>query len=720
MNAEIIKGTVITENENREIIALPGADVFWLNADMQTKSGLNGYFEIERSEKTNILIISLLGYISDTLRVIDPSEYISVRLIKENEIDEVIINEDLGGEYNSIVSIHVKQVITESGLTKLPCCNLSESFENNASVDVNYSDAVSGAKQIMMLGLDGKYSQIMRENIPLVRGLSSSYGLAYIPGSWMTSVQISKGTAAVINGYESTTGQINIELKKPEDSDKLFFNLYGNSEGKIESNLTTALKLNKNVSTLFLLHGSSLEFVHDINKDGFADMPLMSQYNFLNRWKFIGKNGSKGQIGIRFLQDKREGGEVMFLKPEYDSGNFYGIGINTKQYEAYAKFGLLVPGTDHLSLGSMFSFTRHEQNSFFGNNRYSGIQNSFYANVIFQTIIKNSKHNLNFGTGFVYDDFQEFFNGDDYLRTEIVPGVFTQYTYVIPDKFSMIAGLRTDFHNLFGIFFTPRIHMKYNLNKNNTVRVSAGKGYRTANIFAENSGIFAGSRILITEEDFLQEEAWNYGINLSSNYRLSGKRKFNWSVDYYRTDFINQIIADINANAYEIRFYNLKGKSYSNSFQAEIGIEPIKRIDISAAFRINDVHVTMNNELIEKPYVNRYKALLTLSYASKFKKWMFDVTNQFNGSAALPDLSTKPDEFQIEDRSPVYYILHTQVTKRFKRIDIYAGSENLTNYKQENLIIDAKNPFGDNFDASIVWGPVSGRKFYAGIRVKFN
>jgi outer membrane receptor protein involved in Fe transport len=555
--------------------------------------------------------------------------------------------------------------------------------------------------------------------MPTIRGLSSAYGLTYFPGTWLESVQISKGASTVVNGFESTTGQINLELRKPEKSDKLIFNLYGNSEGKFESNLTTTHKLNESVSTGFLLHASNLSFIHDLNSDGFVDMPLMTQLNFLNRWKFQTNNGADAQIGIRFMNDHKEGGQTLFLNnPE--NLNAYGIGIDVRQYEIFGKYGFLIPNSEHSSIGTMFSLSRHEQNSFFGEQSYSGIQNSLYANVIFQTVIHSDKHLLNFGGSFIYDDFDEVFNDVLYLREEIIPGVFAQYTLNIPEVFSLIIGARTDFHNLYGILFTPRVHSKYSFNENWAVRVSAGKAYRTANIFAEYQSIFSSSRVLVVEEEFKPEEAWNTGISLTGKINLSGNRESHISVDFFRTDFLNQIIGDINSDAHEIRLYNLKGKSYSNSLQVEIGVQPIKRFDILAALRMNDVKVTMGEQLIESPFVNKYKGLLTLSYATKYRRWMIDLTNQFNGQSPLPDFSDNPVEFRTETYSPAFYILHAQITRRFKKLELYAGVENLTNYMQEQLIIDPEDPFGEYFDASVIWGPVSGRKIYAGLRLKIE
>ncbi len=718
--AEKVTGFVKMENEDdTKQSPLFGATVFWMNSSDGTATDITGYFEIEKTNKTNILIISMIAFENDTIEINGTIKNLNVVLTRTIDIEEVVVDGDLDGQFNSH-GIEAKQIITEAGLTKLPCCNLSESFENNATVEVTYADAVTGARQIKMLGLNGKYSQILRENLAAVRGLSATYGLGFIPGVWMESVQISKGAATVINGYESTTGQINIELKKPEKAEKLMLNLYANSAGKLESNLTSAFKLSDKVSTMFFLHASQLNFAHDNNDDGFADMPLMEQYNIMNRWKFDNNGKLDGQLGFRYLQDDKRGGQIGFINGTEENVDHYGVTIDTKQYEAFAKLGFLIPGTEHTSFGSTYSLNRHEQNSMFGNKTYSGVQNSLYANFIFQTIIKTTANSLSFGGSYQYDDFDETFNSVDYDRTESVPGVFAQYTYVSPEKFSLIAGIRTDFNSLYGTLITPRMHAKYTIAHGYAIRASAGKGYRTANIFAENQSIFASSRVLIIEEDFKPEEAWNYGMNFTGEFQLFKHEKTKFSLDFYRTDFVNQLVTDINSDVNEVRFYNLKGQSYANSFQAELSMEPIKRLDVSAAFRLNDVHVTMGDELIEKPFMNKFRGVVALSYATKFKKWMVDVTNQFVGTSPLPDLSANPEQFRIEENSPAYYILHVQVTKRWRHLDVYAGAENLTNYKQENLIIDAENPFGNNFDASMTWGPVDGRRFFVGLRYKIK
>jgi outer membrane receptor for ferrienterochelin and colicin len=707
------------ENQKGEVfeVELVNASVYWANTSLGTITDNKGYFELNRTSASNLLVANYVGYKTDTIEISNEISKLTFLLKNNLELGEVVVYQRKGGQYISSLKPIYTTEITTAGLKKLPCCNLSESFENNASVDVSFSDAVSGAKQIQMLGLAGTYTQILTENMPSIRGLASSFGLAYIPGPWMESIQISKGTSSVINGYESITGQINVELKKPVESEKFYVNLFTNQAGRVEANLNSKIVFSDKSSTMILAHASVLENIIDVNKDGFLDIPKSNQINFINRWDFQIGDIIEGKIGLKILNENRNGGQVGFYTDKENSSvNYYGMNLNTKRYEVFVKVGFLLANRKETAIGTMYSATYHNQQTFFGNNIYNGVEKSFYTNIIFQTYIGNTNHKISTGTSFIYDDFLEQLNGNQYLKTEIVPGLFTQYTYSYLNKINLILGYRADYNSVYGLFLTPRVHFKYSFTDNTTMRISGGKGFRTANVFAENIGLLASSREIIITEKLNAEEAWNFGTNLVQKFELRNKKAITISLDFYRTDFVNQIIVDADANAGEVSFYNLNGKSYSNSFQSEIYAELIKGFDITAAFRINDVKVTMHNELMEKPLVNKYKGLLTLSYATAYDKWVFDVTNQFIGTSQLPNTSDNPVQYQLHEKSKAYYILHAQITRNFKRLEIYLGAENLTNFMQHKPIVAADDPFGEYFDSSIIWGPLMGRTFYGGVR----
>jgi len=713
-----VHGHVTELGVNQESTPLPFVNVYWSGTSHGTVTDENGDYTISRHEtEGHALVFSFVGYAPDTIWVPPGQDAVDLVMTAGDQIDEVTVAKRVGGTYISKLKPIKTEFITEAGLQKLPCCNLSESFENSATIDVGYADAVTGAKHIKMLGLAGVYSQMLFENIPYLRGLESAFGLNYVPGPWMESIQISKGAAAVINGYESTTGQINIEYKKPEKGDLLFVNLFASSTGRFEANLTSAVKLNDKWSTMFLVHGSTMQNKIDRNKDGFMDIPLNRQVNIFNRWKYNPEGNFRIQFGFSVMDELRKGGQLDF-DYEQDKGtiNAYGINVNSRKYSGFGKVGVIFPDKHYQSIGFQMSATTFKQEGHFGLDRYTGGQNSVYANLIYQSIIGNTNHMISMGGSFQYDDYQETLNATPFNRTEAVPGIFGQYTYTSPQKFNGIAGLRVDYNSYFGLLITPRLHMRYMLDENTSLRASAGKGYRSANVLSENLGLLASSRIFYFTEDLNLEKAWNYGMNLTRDWHLGNEREIIASIDLYRTDFQNQVIVDRDRDVNGVHFYNLFGRSYSNNFQAELQIEPVERFDITLAYRFSDVKSTINGELQEVPLTSRYKGLLSLSYATPFRKWAFDFTGQLNGQTRLPDTRSNPPQYQLGNYSPQYLIFHAQVSKRFKWFEIYAGGENLTDFRQENPILAPDDPFGPNFDASIVWGPLLGRRFYAGIR----
>lgn len=713
----ILTGKVFGINNEEKKEPLPFSTIFWKGTSLAVNADEKGIFRIQKLNGDHFLICSFVGYQADTIYIYDVTDSIEIVLRTNKVLNEVVIEERLGGNYISGLQTHKTEIITNDGLQRLACCNLSESFENTATVDVGYADAVSGAKRIQMLGLSGIYSQLMLENIPMMRGLASAYGLTFIPGSWMESIQVSKGTSSVINGYESITGQINIEYKKPVRAEKFFINIYGNDELKMEGNLYSAIKINKSLSTMIMAHVDYSGLKLDHNHDGFMDMPLGKQYNVVNRWQLEKKN-MHGIYLISVLKDNRRGGQMDFNhKAEEGTQASYGLEVNTDRYQFFSKTGFGFNGNPNQSLGIQTSFTYHHQNSFYGMRKYDGVQFSSYLNAIYETSVFNSFHKVSTGISYMFDHYGETLDDINFVRTEHVPGAFGQYSYNYPDKFNLILGFRADYNSKYGVFLTPRIHFKWNITGTLTVRGSAGKGYRTASVLAENAGVLASSRQIVFSSKFDPEQAWNYGVNLTREFALPKKRKATFSIDIYRTDFVNQIIADLDANPQQARFYNLDGKSWSNSFQAEFNVEVIRHLDITAAFRYNDVKTTINGRLTDKPFVNRYKGLLSISYATKYEKWKFDITSQLNGDCRLPDTQDNPQVYRAKERSPVYFLMHAQITKKFRWLDIYAGCENITDYKQNNPVIAANDPFGKYFDSSLIWGPIVGRMFYGGLRI---
>lgn len=717
LQAQTLLGSIKEFDKDKNLVPLPGASIRWIGTTYGTVTDNRGEFTLKKiSLIDNKIIVSYIGYKTDTISIAADQNEIKIVLTTNSELKELVITGDLAGSYFSKIKPLNTTVITGAGLQKAACCNLSESFQNSATVDINYSDAVTGAKQIQMLGLAGIYSQILIENLPAIRGLATTYGLGYVPGPWMNAIQVSKGTSSVINGYESITGQINIDYKNPEENkEKFFLNIFGNGEGRLELNMNTKAKIKENLSTMFFIHGENHEKPVDMNEDGFLDVPHIRQLNFMNRWNYDIPGKLENKSSLLVLDENRVSGQIKSSWPmDFGDTLNYGINIRTSRYQFYTKNGILF-AKEGRSIGTMLSGYYHRQNSFYGLNKYDGTEKNLYINLLYADHFGNPDHKITSGFSYILDNISETLNDSTFSKDESVPGVFTQYTYSYMEIFTGIAGIRSDHNSKYGLFITPRMHFRYNLNEFNTFKGSAGKGYRIANVLPENSAVLASSRKLVFEEDLKPEQAWNYGISYMRSMKIS-KREATFTLDFFRTDFINQVIVDMDKNSSTIYFYNLQGKSFSNSLQAEFTFQPVKRFDITTAFRYNNVKTTINEQFQVKPFISRYKALLSLSYATNLKKWQFDFTANFNGISRLPVTSDNPVQYQRPSESPAYTLLYAQITKRYISWDFYIGSENFTNFTQKNPIISAEDPFGKYFDTSIIWGPLTGRMIYAGIR----
>ncbi len=716
--SQVVIGTVMEQNDDKNT-ALVGASIFQLGTTNGTITDDQGRFQFELlNNKPTAIVASFVSYENDTVNITS-AQPVKIILKEVKNLDEVEVTARKKGSSVSRTQTRSVVNINENELQKAACCNLSESFENSATVDVSYSDAVTGAKQIQMLGLAGIYTQLLTENIPNMRGLATPWGLGYIPGSWMSSIQISKGTSSVINGYESMAGQINIEFKKPDEGEKFFVNIYGNHLGKIEGNINTSFKVSNRWTTAIFVHAENMSFKHDMNGDSFLDQPLMSQINLFNRWKYVNKQ-FRMQIGIKYLTEERQGGQMSY-NPDKSSNpeNGYGIGVTTNRMEGFLKAGYVLKNRVQTSLGFQNQIVLHEQKSFFGLNDYDAEQFSYYGNLMFQSWFANSQNQFTTGLSFNYDKYDEDLNDSIFDRTEIVPGGFFQYTYSNYNNLNVIIGLRLDNHNHYGILFTPRIHAKYDLNEHNIIRASAGRGYRSPNVVAENTSLLATSKKLVFNNDLKIESSWNYGLSYTT-YIDIGARELSITGDFFRTQFENQIVIDRENDPTTIYFYNLVGESYSNSLQIETSYELFRNFEVTLAFRYNDVKTTISNKLVEKPLVNKFKGLLAVSYLTPYKKWQVDFNIQAIGNQRLPYTDFNPEEYQLDNYSPDYLIINTQITRYLNKFELYIGGENLGNYRQTNPIIASEDPFGKYFDSSIIWGPITGIKIYAGIRFKIE
>ena len=726
---EKISGT-ISEVVNTEEVPLSGANVYWLNTSIGTVTDFDGKFEIPYKPENQKLVVSFVGYRTDTLSVNGPKNIKHI-LQSTADLDEVTIRARQQASARSFIQSANVLNVSSAELLKAACCNLAESFETNPSIDVNFADAISGTKQIKMLGLTSPYILITVENVPNIRGASQAYGMSFIPGTWVESIQITKGAGSVVNGYESIAGQINAELQKPSTDDRLFVNAYGSGDGRLELNTHLNTKISDKWSTGLYLHGDMRESEFDKNDDSFLDMPLMKQINVMNRWQYTDQEkGYVGFFNFRYLNDDKQTGQSFFdSKKDRGTTNAWGSEIKTQRFDASVKLGLVNTDIPWQTGGLQLAYSHHDQQSYFGLNDYNIQHNSFYANLLYNSIISDSRHKIKTGLSATYDGYEELVITENYNRTERSAGAFFEYNFDNLGDLNFSAGIRGDVHNTLGTFLTPRFHLRYTPWDKSAFRISAGRGKRSANIFTENQQYFASSRIFHVLGDggknygLDPEIAWNYGVSYLQGFNLFN-RKADITFDFYRTDFVNQIVVDIE-NPYEVNFYNLEGESYSNNFQTEFNYNVFEQFDLRLAYKYYDVETTYVSGRKQNPLTPNHRFFANASYethpSSKDGKWRFDATFNYVGEQRFASTESYLNTIGLSEFSPTVSTINAQVTKVFSsNFELYIGGENITNVKQNIPIVGSDNPFGSSFDTTYVYGPIFGSSYYAGLRYRLN
>ncbi|WP_288895158.1 TonB-dependent receptor [uncultured Alistipes sp.] len=768
LRAQDLRG-VVRDAENQPLV---GASVYWAGTTIGASTDAQGAFLLHRVKGYDKLVASYLGFVNDTLDVKNGVDKVAFALRSEGvALEGVVVEGNLSGNFVKRDGIVKGEMISFAGLCKMACCNLAESFENSASVTVGYSDAISGARQIKMLGLAGTYTQILDENRPIMRGLSAPYGLSYTPGMWLNSIQVSKGVASVTAGHEAITGQINLEHRKPTDDERLFVNLYLDDELRPEANVSTAFPVTKDkkLSSVILLHGSMDTDARkmDHNHDGFRDLPKSDQINVANKWLYAADNGTQVRWGWKFVQENRLGGmldykntrtmrEVMEKDWDWRAGDkkmpLYGSHIRNRNANGYFKVGMPVgPAVydpdeqDEMrsNLAFVADFDHFSEDAYFGLNDYTGNQNSLALNLMYNHYF-TYRSSLIVGVQGHLDYYREKLlnptpwiaansvRNYDFDRNEREAGAYAEYTYAIKDKFSVVAGLRGDYNHYYDRFFlTPRGHLKWNITPSTTLRASGGLGYRSTNVITDNIGVLATGRE-IRLADFRNgrleyvdlngldrmEKALTVGGSLTQTFGLVNPGDATLSFDYFRTQFYNSVVADQEMYADRIVFYDTDGRSYTDTYQIDFSWSPVERLDIFATFRYTDSEMTIRRAdggtaRVERPLVSQYKTLLNIQYATKFRRWVFDATAQLNGPARIPTQTGDLDDSYYSPRYPMFF---AQVSRKVGKFDIYAGCENIADYRQKDPILNAQDPYDYKFNSMNVWGPLMGRKFYVGLR----
>ena len=668
-------------------------------------------------QKVNRYIAGVLLAVISTVSAWAQTDSVSQDTMPQSKtLQHVTVKARQGGK--SLSRVTNTDIIGQGELIRAACCNLGESFTTNPSVDVSYSDAATGARQIKLLGLSGTYVQMLTENMPNLRGASIPYSLGYVPGPWMQSIQVSKGASSVKNGYESITGQINVEYLKPQGIDGVRANAYLDTDLKQEANVDGSLHLTDRLSMSGLLHFENRQTDHDRGGDGFMDMPKLRQYNGMWRMAYVSPLWIS-QLSFKGLHDERQSGMSRHAHQQ-DHMPLYGIDITANRYELQWKNGFTISHEHNSSVALMLNGSVHDADHHIGSSLYEVNQKNGYAQLMYETDI-TPEHNLSMGASVNHDSYSQALDLSNPLEGEkenlfgtpheTTAGIYVQYTYKLGELLTVMPGLRWDHSTEHGSFLTPRLHIKYTPWEHLTLRASAGKGYRSPHVLAENVSLLASGKAFFATEKLKQEEAWNTGISASLRLPISGK-DLEINADYYYTDFNHQLLINPDGarGEYTFSIENLAGKSFTHAAQIDVTYPLLEGLTATAAFRYTDARATYDGELRRRPLTSRYKGLLTMGYKTPLELWHFDVTGSVNGGGVLYDRTTYPAYFQLQ----------AQVTREFRRLSVYIGGENLTNYTIREPIRGASDPWKANFDATQVWGPVNGAMGYIGLRFKFE
>ena len=756
-----LTGKVIDAESGQPLI---GASLYWKNTTAGASTTLDGTFSIKRVSGFETLVVDYLGYdIAEMLIEDKHQNNITIELRPSAVgIDEVVVEGQQRGNYAKTGGIMRQEQISFAGLCKMACCSLAESFENSASVTVGYSDAISGARQIKMLGLAGTYTQILDENRPIMQGAGAAYGLSYTPGMWLNSIQVSKGVASVTAGHEAITGQINLEHRKPTDDERLFLNLYFDSELRPEINISSAIPLtkDKSLSTVIMAHGSMHPMSHDNNGDLFVDMPKSDQINIANKWLWQNAGGVQLRWGWKVVNENRLGGAEGYKADMYEQmmsdplNTLYGSKIHNRNINAYVKLGIPV-GYERTFTGDpddavqnnvamILDYDNYLTDSYFGINTVDVIENAFRFNLTYAHYF-TQRSSLNVGAS----AYLRMMN-NNYLQQHVVdakpakawdfmgksllaePGLFAEYTYNIEEKFSLVVGLRGDYSTIAGDYYytpenrgevliTPRSHIRWSITPRTTLRASAGMGYRRQNLVTDNIWMMTTSRdIRFDGLNNDMEAAATFGGSIAQTFRLAGDDQATISFDYFRTQFFNTMVFDQETADNSILIYNSHGRSFTDNYQIDFNWTPFRGFDLFATFRYTNAKMTLergdDSYLVERPLTSRFKGLINIQYA--VGRWVFDATAQLNGPMRLPELDGDLAKAQSDpELSPIYPMFFAQVSYKISNLTIYAGCENIGNYKQPHPIVGADAPYAPGFNSSMVWGPLTGVKGYVGIRL---
>ena len=719
-------------------------NIYIQNTKLGTSSNEDGYYQIKNIPSgTYKIVVSSLGYKTKTTEITfnkneNENEKIiqNFSLVSDNSLDEIVVSGNLRPVSKSASSVPV-DVYSKSFFKKNPTPSIFESLQNVNGVRPQLNCNVCNTGDIHINGLEGPYTFVLIDGMPIVSGLSTVYGLTGIPQALIQRVEVVKGPASTLYGSEAVGGIINIITKKPSNSPMLFVDSFSSSWEEINTDIGFKYNASKKIQGLLGINYFNYQNIIDNNNDNFTDLTLQNRISIFNKLNIERRNNKLFTIAFRYVYEDRWGGETNWNKSFRGTDLVYGESIYTSRWETFGTYEL--PTTENIRL--QFSANGHHQDSFYGTDSYKADQLIAFGQLIYNKKIKK-EHDLLFGIAYrytTYDDntFATSESDGETNKPSVIhlPGVFLQDEISLTNQHKLLIGARYDYNSLHGTIFSPRVNYKWNSKNNkNILRFSIGNGFRVANIFTEDHAALSGAREVVFEGELSPEKSWNANVNFVKKISINNTL-ISLDASGFYTHFNNRILPDYETDPNKIIYTNLKGFSVSKGLSLNSDISFPLGLTMNIGATLMDVSINENNIKKRQLLTESFSGVWSISYNLKKSRIKIDYTGNLYGPMKLPLLSELDPR---KGESPWFSIQNIQITKNIGTSwEMYGGIKNILNFTPANnsiarsfdpfdsgvdfnsngeAIATTNNPYALTFDPSYVYASNQGIRGFLGLR----
>lgn len=706
-----IEGTVTGDGE-----PVLGANVTITETQRGTSTNTNGNFRIENIiPGTYKLSVSAVGYNSNSQAIsIEANEVLKLKISlnsKTEELGQVVVTGTMRETFVKESPVKV-QVVSNKHLQNTGANNLMESVNFLNGLYQEVSCGVCSTNSVRINGMDGPYTAILIDGMPIMGALASVYGLNGINTSSIRNIEIIKGPNSTLYGSEAMGGVINVITQDPSTAPRLAIDGSFSTHEEANLSLTHAAKWD-NTQTLIGVDGTYFDTFLDQNKDGFADVTKRKKLSLFNKWIFDRENARQFDLAFKLYLEDRLGGTEDYNKDLRGSDEIYGESITTKRFEMLGNYDLPISAED---IRAEFSYSYHQQDSYYGTYHYKADQQIYFTNLIWDKRFTPWRQLLVGATSRI-DVLDQTFDGihlgQGSRDTRIIPGIFAQYEHNFNENIKALGGMRIDQYNEHGLIYSPRINTKFDFSDHTTLRLNGGTGFRIVNLFTEEHEALSGSRRVVIEEELNPERSINGTMNLNQIVDI-GTSVLNIDLDLFYSHFSNQIIPDY-SRASEIQYRNLDGFSVSRGISLNAAHNFPSPLQYSIGFTYQDVFESNNGVQTRIHFAPEWSGVFTASYTIPATKISAYYSGRIVGNMKLP----KYEGYITE--SPVFSEHNLKLSHEFSdQKSVYLTVKNLGNYTQKNPIISPSQPFSDEFATDHVYGPIQSRRFLIGIQLQFE